>query len=61
MNANAGYIMLIGIMLVPIVWLAWIEPGVRYALVCLAILGRSYLAGDTRSQKHSPNADARNL
>jgi hypothetical protein len=35
----AGYIILIALMLVPIVWLAWIEPGVRYALICLAILG----------------------
>jgi hypothetical protein len=39
MNANAAYIILIAIMLVPIVWLAWVEPAGRYALICLAILG----------------------
>ena len=26
MSANAGYIILIALMLVPIVWLAWINP-----------------------------------
>ena len=39
MSANAGYTILIALMLVPIVWLAWIESDARYALVCLAILG----------------------